>query len=322
LDELREILTAVGDAMRDEGYIDRIYMNRDGLWGHLQLWLPDWPQPACSAIHFEVGFDRQDLSDDRMFIALDVEDSVPDKQAVIDCIQRLLKPYQFTDLLLRSTGTRFVSDSAWHVLHLFSPLTAVSSQELASACRRLRPITVSVDEALFVCRGVPLWRTDFFTSDPQPTLSWGDNAGGQRVQRRHGLMDSPSLLVDGSAPGNHDPADGCPAHIAKLTFTHEIKNGNEIYLSCVLKTTKGGRLWFIGDVPSEKHGVVALFDSPHWLEIPVTGMPTWQHIGFKARVRTPDDIDFAAVGAAIYIRTQTDDPEFLFNSIEFGRCGG
>jgi hypothetical protein len=327
-DEWRAMLEAVAGEMRKYGLVTRVLVDRDKCWGIFQTAFPHWPRPFGAGVHFELNLDRGLLSRRKIGVALDVEDSVPEKKAVLDCLERVLSPYERNGLLAKETGCQIISDSSWRILDKVVPLAGVSSEKLVDGLQPLTSVAPLVDEALFVKNGNPLWRTDFFGDDLKPRLRFnpggGASEGGQKFQPDGGLMGSPSVVVNGTMKGNHHDADGRPTHIMVLTNTRDIHNGDEIYLSCVLHTKVGGRLWFYGeghlDLPDGKRQFPQTFDNPSWVETKVPGKPTWQHVGCRARVRAPEDYDFGKQGAHLFLRTQTEDTDFLINGIEIGHC--
>lgn len=324
-DEYRNILEAVACELREKGYLASVSGGGADLHGLLQVSLPGWPVPMSNAVHFEINLDQGWLRRSQMAVGLDVEDGVQgtqDKQAVISCLERILRPYEQAGQLLCASGCTLIPKSKWRVIERFAPIADLSVPSLVDVVTRLCNVSSVVDEAIFIGNGRPLWRTDFLSSDPRPKLSFSGKKGGQKFGHGCGRMGTDCVMIDGTVEGNHDKADDYPTHIMAIEHTKAVENGQEVYFSCVLRTEKPARLWFFGDgsyeTPDRKKEWPPLFEPPHWLEVSVPGRPDWQHVGLRVRVRNPEDYSFSKQGVHLYLRTQTDDHNLLITSIEVG----
>lgn len=328
-EDYRKILDSVAEQVDSTRFVARVHVDPQGAWGTLQIAMPHWPKPYWNGVHFEVNLDRQWVLRDRLPIGLDVEDSVPRKHTVIGCLSRILERYENSGLLLQGANVTLIPNTSWRIFEGTVPLATLSAGQLHGLLHRLCTLAPLVDEGLFVGDGQSLWRTDFFASggDGRPQLTFQGSEGGQEFQPSGGCMGSPALQVNGRRKGNHDVVDGKPTHIMVLTKTHEIHKGDELYLSCVVKSRSGCRLWFYGeghcDLPDGTRRFPPLLHGGPWLLMDVPGGSSdWQHVGIRAKVEDHQDYSFATQGAYVFLRTQTDDTELCFNSIEFGRCRG
>jgi hypothetical protein len=325
-EDLRKILDSVAQNVDPTRFVARVNVDSQGRWGILQIAKPSWPKPYWSGVHFEVNLDQQWIVRNRLPMGLDVEDSVPRKHAVIGCLSRILETYENSGLLVQGANAVLIPNTSWRVFEGAVRLSSVSAAQLSETLHRICTLAPLVDEALFIRDGQSLWRTDFFPSagDGWPQLLFNGSEGGQEFRPSGGCIDSPTLRVNGGRKGNHEVVDGKPTHIMLLTKTHEIRNGDELYLSCVVRSTSGCRLWFYGeghyDLPDGTRRFPPLLHGGPWLSMDVPGRPDWQHVGIRAKVEEHRDDDFTTQGAYVFLRTQTDDADLRFNSIEFGRC--
>jgi len=329
----RTIMETAGRELEAAGMIWHAASNEHDRWGLLQVAKPHWPKPFQNGIHYEVWIDHLKVAKTAAaLLYLDIEDGTldtKDKEVIAEAVKRVLLPYEVAGVLQRETGCRLPYGPTCRLFEQSIPLAGITSMSLAQAFRRIAPISALVDKAAFVRQGRPIWRTDFLPGDPKPklTFSWPHgypSDGGQSLQEGGGCLGNGSVRIDGTQKGNHNEANGRPTHIMTLDCTNAFANGEEVYLSCVLRASEPGKLWFLGEghkvLPDGKLEFPPLLEAPHWHEIPVSAKPDWQHVGYRARVNSPADYSFAEGGAYVYLQTQTKESNLTISSIEIGRC--
>lgn len=309
--------------------------------GCFQIYRPHWQ----AGTHYEFLVNEKRVLSRRAHVGLHVEKNTPHYRDVATRLFRCLEPHE-PQLLKKyksmSHGFRMPSWSAAllesdyiYVLNGSIDLVHLTSDQMGDALEALIRTESFVEEALFLSNNQSLWRTDFFPDNPLPHLEWGEKkmSGGQRFQGNDGRLGGPSLRIDGTQEGNYDlkgkmqPDDYDPVGKGAVNIMRlgrplecEICNGDRLYLSCVVKTTEGGRLWFDG----QGQPVCALFDvpgPPNWNHLDVPAKGQWQHLAIPlAPVCRHSDYDFARQGAHVFLISQTTDPNFVFSSIEIGRC--
>ena len=299
-----------------------------------QLRRSRWPEP-WGAVHYEVLCNIEFLRRGIVGLSLRIEGDTPKQADVCARIRSLLPPYESQlHSLLAKYSPKFPKLPVQDILNAQLPLGQATPKAICEAVEAMMQTETFVDEALFAGHGETIWRTDFFADRPRPRLRWGseEKTGGQTFQSKHGRLGGPALRIDGTKEGNYDltgkkqPDDYDPAgkgavNIMRLARAGECKisNGDQLYLSCVVKTTEGGRLWLDG----QGQPVCALLDvpgPPNWIPLDVPRQPDWQHVSIPmAPVCRHSAYDFAQKGAHVFLISQTRDPNFLFSSIEIGR---
>jgi len=289
----------------------------------IQVSKPDWPKPFQNGIHFEIWADRANMIRHKgMMLFLDIEDATDGKEDVIEAMWRILMPYEKAGLLWKSIGCKMRPQKTWRFFEEVLPLChSLCSRDLSNALQKLASISWAIDQALFVKGGKPVWRTDFLPGQSVPNLKWKGAPGGQVLADGAGLLGSTCIQIDGAHVGNYNEWEGCKTDIMILGNTKVIQNGDELYVSVVVRTAKNSRLWFFGegrrDLPDGKRAFPPLCD---WTQVCVPQGSGWQHVGCRVRTKSPSDYDFSRDGTHLYLRTQTDDPLFSIGAIEIGRC--
>lgn len=336
---LKSILHEVGQRFQSTGWKANLSDRCLQIYRH--HWQEDW-----EGIHYETYLNTERLLDGQLHVGLHVEKNTPAYRAVAPCLagylqpheERLLKKYKSVShgFHVPSTALHAPERDQVHVLEGSIGLVRLTSDRLYDALERLTHTASFVEEALFVGDGVNLWRTDFCTDRPRPNLEWGKEraSGGQSYRMEGGRLAGPSLHINGTCGGNYDltkkkqpddydPSNKGPVNIMRLVDAGdcEIQNGDQLYLSCVVNTQVGGRLWFDGHGhPAQGSALLDVPCKPNWIPIDVPGKPIWQHLGIPlAPVCKHRNYDFAKQGAKIFLISQTKDPEFSISSIEIGR---
>lgn len=335
--KLRSMIHEVGQRFQNMGW--RVNVSEECLQVYRPHWQTDW-----QGIHYEAFLNADCLLQGRLDTGLHVEINAPHHGEVANNLYCYLRPHE-SQLLKKygrlSSGFRILpcsshstEDQIIHVLEGTIDLTELTSDRMYDALERLTQTESFVEEALFRANGTKLWRTAFLSGDPPLRLERGGtrDTGGQTFREGKGRLDSPCLHIDGTRegnyklkdrkqPDNYDPTNKGSVNIMELVRGREceLRNGDRLYLSCVVKTELGGRLWFDG----QGHPICALFDvpgPPNWIALDVQGQAEWQHVTIPlAPVCTHEDYDFAQQGARVFLISQTQDPNFVFSSIEIGR---
>jgi hypothetical protein len=321
--EWARILREAEGVLRREGWASRLQSNPSEM---LQVFRPNWPGGLCG-IHYEAQCNDYFCEQGFVDLSLHIEHEVLDQSAVCDRIRRLLSPYR--QALLSSCSASLPDEPLHDILKGKLPLSDVTSERIVEVINSMAATETFVDEAMFLADKTPIWRTDFFPGDPQPQLDiyivdGRHGKGGQELRPSGGCLDTRSVVINGTAPTNYHAADGSPTNIMLLTHTKDVDVRKDFYLSCIVRTTSGGRLWLYGEgydkQPDGKQEWPALLD-PAWTPVPVEGKSGWQHIGWQGHTDKAAKYDFAGQGATFYLRAQIDDSSFALNSIEFGHCG-
>ncbi len=286
----------------------------------VQFYRPGWNNESGQGLHFELSVGPDDLQLGRLVLGLDLGDDLPGRHAIQAALCRILAPYQQTLLEKHSFNVRpqCMCKFLWSSLRL----RELTVDKMVDKCRVLSEIGPLAEEALFLADAIPLWRTD--CADPvRPSLFWDGANGGQQFEANSGLFGTPCIRIDGRARGNYCAFEDTPTNIMMLATTQGVQNGDGVYCSCIVRSELGGRIWFYGEgyheLPDGRREWPRLFCNPEWIEVVVPGRSGWQHVGTRVHANAPSDYDFTQQGVTLYFRTQTQDPNFLVNSIEFGR---
>jgi hypothetical protein len=318
--ELGGLFRQVGDAMRVRGFASYIWRLENGR--HiLQLSRPNWfNDPNGMGIHYEFFVDPDELAARRLIVGLDISDEVPEAEAVTASLTRLLEPHE--EYLLKE-GCELCRGSDWKLVYTTLPLRGLSLEAMEAKCALLPDVAALVDEALFLSDKKMIWRTDFFSNNPSLALNWFGNQGGQEITRGAGRLGSAALKIDGTRPNARPQEQGC--YSVLVQGTHDIRNSGEHYACVVLRSRAGGSLRIRGEghkEPTTRDGKRSFPRAFSWSR-DIQPADRWQCVSFQDIVPSAEeaDYDFAEQGTWIVMNVQTEDTDFLIDSIEIGTIG-
>lgn len=312
--ELREMLSAVAERLHPVGWDSRFIHQPPRTF---QFYRPDWPQQQNGA-HYEVSAHSNLENLGSLEVALHVEGGVPGQRDVLGRLRDLLQAHQ--EQIREQCLCSVVQGAGESALKTELRTRDVNCEVLYDRLKRVMLTAPFVDEALFLGRNDTIWRTDFGDPRTLPRLDIDGSAGGQEIRQEGGVLGTPCLVIADPDEGNHHVVDGRPTHLMLLRRTKDIQPDDRIYLSSLVHTEKGGRLWFFADgtplIESTGKEVVPVLSHSRSPAVEVRAKAAWQHVTFieESRVRAETGAD-----ARIYLRSQTDDCEFKINSVEIGR---
>jgi hypothetical protein len=322
-DEWRKILEAVAVGFRAHGYWTNVEGSSDGHWGFLQVAPTNWPQPYNASVHFEVGCGRDfAVQSGQHVLTLEVEGAVADKGKLIQCIQRILKPYEGAGLLLKTTGCTISPDSAWRVFERKLPMGDASSTKIASALENLLPTMSFVDEALLLSPVTSVWRSSFFPDEIRPRIQWAQwkecegatgETGGWETRQDGGRLDSPCLFCDGRKSNYHDRQNILTLRPADGWLHHGIASGQKVRCCAVVYSPRRALVKFHAEA-TEAGKFKPAFES--WIE--VDAFDGWQALQWEVTAGQIENYDSATQGLSAFLMVRAPETGLRIDSIEFG----
>ena len=313
--ELDRAFRALGDAVRPRGFAVHVW--HPGIQHMLQFSRPGWLNDGGEGIHFEFFADFEELARRRLVIGLDFGSCVPEKEKLRASLSRLLSPHE--QWLLRE-GYEVHRNKDWKFLRTTLALPGLTLEGMEAKCALLPDIAAFVDEALFLSDKTAIWRTDFFPNDPSLALNWCGREGGQDIIRGSGRLGSAALRIDGTCPNARSGEKGC--YSVLVQGTRDIKNGTEYSACVVLRSRAGGSLRIRGEghkEPTTRDGKRSFPHAFSWSR-DIQPSDRWQCVSFQGVVPSVEDVDydFGEQGTWIVMNIETEDREFLIDSIEIG----
>lgn len=320
-DDWRRILQAVDTEFQTRDYYTGVCVDRNTGYGWCQVARRHWPKPVASAIHFEVAYGRwTEVDKDHASIALDVEESVPDREKLIRCIQRLLEPYVNGGFVRNRTGCAIIANSGWRVFRGAIPLADISSQKIVHAMTEMLATETFVDEGLFLVDKTALWRTSFLADDPQPEVKWpqwqdhtgatGETGGWERLTSA-GRLGSPCLKCSGDRSNWREGRSILWLWPKGGAVMHALGKKQKVYGCAVVHAAGGGKVTFYGEA-TDKGGWALAFEGA----VDVAPFDGWQVVTWRGEMA--DVCDFAETGMHAFVIVKASERGLRIDSIEIG----
>lgn len=334
--EWSDILTEVRRRFSRDGYLcNPIGKPSDCLQLHRQ----DWPGGQCQ-VHYEVLCSREFLIQGIVDLSLHVEHDTPNQAAVCSRLRSLLHPHSKRIYsLLSPYAPRMPDLPIQDIVKAQLPLEGVTPEAIGQAIDAMMQAESFVDEALFLAGTRTVWRTDFSVSDPPIEPNWFGNDSSQRIVPQAGGFGSACWRMDGSVPNAR--SDHSERGVICLLVTNDMKdlihNRGRYRICDVVKSRKPAQLTIRGEghVYDPEGGDIAwpmafrtrqqLVEVDRWRYITweVTVPPAEEVTGWFAMECGGDKrsipFDFGKQGIWIVLNVETEDPQFLMDSIEIAR---
>jgi hypothetical protein len=285
------------------------------------------------------------LRRDIAHVDLHIEHSFPQQTAVCGCLRELLRPHS---VKIREALGPFVPELPVEpprdVVRAQLCLNEATSEKICAALECLGQLDTFVDEAIALRDTAIVWRTDFSPQNSNVFPRWFDNLGKQEAVSGVGRFAGPAWRIDGREPNARRDIsweEGTYLFLRMDDHSGLIRNDEEYVLLIVAKSELGGRLSVWADAhhlgpdgQPDCYPVAFVWDC----EMPASDR--WQCLTTRVRVppvdkvtavlprekepsyrRVPCPCDFSKEGIWIVLNVQTDDPNFLIDTLKIARAG-
>lgn len=333
--EWGNILRNVQSRLSKQGWACRLMGDPPDM---IQLYRPYWPS-GPGQVHYEVWCKGEFYRAGIVDFGLHMERDLPNQNATCERIRLILGPH--IPKILTSGVISIPEQPSDRILKGLLPLKEITVENICEVVENMMQTESLIDESLFVADKTMVWRTDFSPSSPPVYPHWFSEVGGQESVLGAGRFGSWAWRIDGTRPNARKECvweRGCYCVLVGGDTKNLICNGTEYYGTAVVKTSKGAHwcLWADGHEYESKEEVKSLPQAFNW-KCYIPPADKWQCVTWRGAVPTvekvmafippergggeiPVNFNFAENGAWITLNIQTEDREFLIDSVEIGRC--